>query len=495
MSSEHRMYKILFVTSEAHPLIKTGGLGDVSASLPAALKALGQDVRLLLPGYRDALRAAGELRLVASFPIHGGAEPVRLLEGHLPGTEVPCWFVYLPRYFDRPGHPYLAPDGHDWPDNAARFTAFCRSALTVARDRAGLAWTPDVVHCQDWQTGLVPALLARESPRPATVFSIHNLAYQGLFPWHTFLDLGLPLDLWAVDAMEFYGRFSFIKGGLVFADRLSTVSPTYAREILTPAFGFGLEGVLRLRADRLVGILNGIDYKAWNPASDPFIAQHYDAHSLDLKRLNKSALQQELGLPPEQHIPLIGMVGRLVEQKGFDLMLNALRRLMEQETLQWVVLGSGERRFEQALHQAARRYPERIAVHIGYHEALAHRVEAGVDLFLMPSRFEPCGLNQMYSLRYGTLPIVHRTGGLADTVVDATEEAMARGVATGFVFDAPTPPALSEAVTRALRLYRRPELWRRLQVTGMRQDFSWESSASHYLDLYRQALQYGLQAP
>lgn len=482
------MYRILFVASEAHPLIKSGGLGDVAGSLPPALRALGQNVRLLIPAYRDALARAGAVKVVGVLDVPGAPEPARLLETYLPDTEVPCWLVDLPAYFDRPGHPYLSPTGTDWPDNAARFAAFCRVAEAVATDRAGLGWKAQVVHCNDWQTGLVPALLARDGSRPAVVFSIHNMAYQGLFSRATFVKLGLPPDLWSIRAMEFYGRFSFIKGGLVFADMLSTVSPSYAREILTPRFGFGLEGVLAERADRLVGILNGVDYHAWDPARDPLIAQTYDAERLPLKAANKAALQQAFNLPVQAQIPLIGMIGRLVEQKGFDLMLDALPELIDLEA-QWVVLGRGEQRFEQALRDAAAAYPQKVAVQIGFDEGLAHRVEAGADMFLMPSRFEPCGLNQMFSLRYGTVPIVHRTGGLADTVVDATDQNIERGVATGFVFDDSTPDALAMAVQHALQRYRDSDIWVRLMVNGMRQNFSWESSAWHYLALYRQAMQ------
>ncbi|MFP5348756.1 MAG: glycogen synthase GlgA, partial [Gammaproteobacteria bacterium] len=352
----------------------------------------------------------------------------------------------------------------------------------IARGEAGIDWRPDLVHCHDWQTGLVPALLAADANRPATVFTIHNLAYQGVFPATTLTALGLPASLWSIDALEFYGSLSFIKGGIAFADRVNTVSPTYAREIQTPAFGLGLDGLLRARADRMSGILNGIDVNAWNPARDRFITKPYSAKSYRDKAPNKSALQTEMGLP-RATVPLFGLVGRLVEQKGIDLVLDAWPTLADTPS-QLVVLGTGERTYEAALTQLAARFPDRVAVKIGYDEALAHRIEAGADVFLMPSRFEPCGLNQMYSLRYGTVPIVRRVGGLADTVVDVA----ASKQATGFVFDAPTADGLRQTVQRALALYHDAPAWQRLALNGMRQDFSWDRSADEYVALYRRAL-------
>ncbi len=474
--------KILFVASEAHPLIKTGGLGDVCGSLPAALKALGADVRLLLPGYHDALKHAGPLKPVARIVPPLLAKPATLLEGTLPGTRVKTWLIDFPSAYDRPGNPYLNAHGQPWHDNAARFALLARAATAIARRAAGLAWRPDVVHCHDWQTGLVPALLAQEPKRPATVFTIHNLAYQGLFPRETLTALGLPGSFWSPERLEFYGRLSFIKGGLVYADRLTTVSPTYAREILTPEFGEGLDGLLRHRAHDLSGILNGIDDRAWNPARDTHLVAHYSARRFTAKQRNKAALQQQFSLPVSA-VPLIGMVGRLVQQKGVDLVIEALPQLMELP-LQLALLGSGEAGYEDALRRAAKKYPEKLAVTIGYDEPLAHRVEAGSDMFLMPSRFEPCGLNQLYSLRYGAVPIVRPVGGLADTVVDAMPETLEAGNATGIVFDEATPAALLGALRRALALYADPRRWKRLALTGMRRDFSWRHSAGDYLELY-----------
>ncbi|HSH28318.1 MAG TPA: glycogen synthase GlgA, partial [Thiohalobacter sp.] len=405
----------------------------------------------------------------------------------LPDSRLRVWLVDIPEYFDRPGNPYLGPDGQDWPDNAQRFHAFARTVVELALDRAGLDWQPDLVHCNDWQTGLVPALLSLEPTRPATVFTLHNLAYQGLFPWETFRDLGLPGHWWSLHALEFHGQLAFIKGGLVFADWITTVSPTYAREIQTPAFGGGLEGLLRVRADRLRGILNGVDYRIWNPAQDPHLPQPYHSRSLAGKAVNKAQLQREFGLPRQPQAPLLAHIGRLVEQKGVDLLLACLPRLLASGA-QLVLLGSGQPQLEADLRALRDRYPDRVGLRLDYDEALAHRIEAGADIFVMPSRFEPCGLNQLYSLRYGTVPVVRRTGGLADTVIDADATTLAAGTATGFVFADPTATALEAALRQALALYRQPRVWKQLIRTAMRQDFSWKRSAAQYLELYETAL-------
>lgn len=476
--------KILFVTSEAHPLIKTGGLGDVSGALPIALRELKQDVRIILPAYRDAMRRGGPYT-IASLVFQPETRPIRLLEGRFPGSDIPVWLVDIPSLFDRPGNPYLGPDGHDWPDNALRFGMFARAVTAIASNQAGLDWHPDVVHCNDWQTGLIPALLSLRSPRPATVFTIHNLAYQGIFPASQFQELGLPPELWGMSGMEFFNQLSFIKGGLQFADMLSTVSPTYAKEIRTPALGCQLDGLLRARADRLVGILNGADYDEWDPEHDPHLPHHYTVDALQGKAASKAALQRELGLQRDTAIPLIGFVGRLVEQKGVDLILAVLGNLLEQP-VQVVILGTGNRDFELALSALADDKPQRCHVRIGFSEPLAHRIEAGADLFLMPSRYEPCGLNQIYSLRYGTLPVVRRTGGLADTVTDISA---GLDKATGFVFDAASPPDLLTTLQRALTLYSdNPQGWLKVMHNAMTRDFSWRQSAQAYLELYQQAL-------
>lgn len=474
---------ILFASSEAHPLIKTGGLADVSGSLPRAIRNSKQEIRLILPAYPAAVKGAGHLKEVAALELPGSDAPVRVLQGWLPHTRVRLYLVDCPEYFDRPGGPYSGPDGHDWSDNADRFALFAHAVHTIAMNRAGLDWQPQLVHCNDWQTGLVPALLSLETQRPATLFTIHNLAYQGLFDWHTFQRLGLPTDWWSMEKLEFHGKLSFIKGGLVFSDWINTVSPRYAEEIRTPQFGCGLEGLLEHRKDRLSGILNGVDYRTWSPGRDPLIARRYTARTLRLKLDNKRALQAAFGLPDDPFVPVFGHVGRLVDQKGIDLILDLHPQLLKRH-LQIVLLGTGDPDLENALRRAGKKHPQRIGVRIEYDEKLSHLLEAGADAFLMPSRFEPCGLNQLYSLRYGTPPIVHNTGGLADSVVDASEANMEKGIATGFVFNKPDPASLLGAIDRALALYAEPDRWKQLMQTGMRQDFSWTRSAAAYLALY-----------
>jgi starch synthase len=365
--------KVLFATSEASPLIKTGGLGDVSNALPIALKALGFDIRLVLPAYRHTLTRVGRIERVRELSLPGKGERIGLFEGAPGSTSLKCYLVGAPSLFDRPGGPYAGPDGQDWPDNAERFAVFARAVVELAQDRAGSQWQPDLVHCNDWQTGLIPPLLARGSRYPASVFTIHNLAYQGLFDWHTFADLGLPPDLWHPEAMEFYGRFSFIKGGLVFSDRLTTVSPTYALEIQTHEFVYGLDGLLRHRAQDLVGILNGIDYSIWDPRCDPYIAERYDPEDLAKRSINKRDLQQYFKLRTDPDALLMGSVGRLIEQKGIDLILHAIP-LLYREDVQLVVLGSGDKALAEALKSLAGDNPGRIGVYIGYDEMLAHRI-------------------------------------------------------------------------------------------------------------------------
>lgn len=478
------MKKILFVTSEAYPLIKTGGLADVSGSLPMALSSLGHDVRILMPGYASAI-AAGDFRPIKILNEPAG---IAILEGRLPGSEVPVWLLSHRDYFGRPGNPYLGPDGKPWPDNAERFSLLCHVATEIAMSRMGLGWKPDIAHCNDWQTGLIPVLLADEPGRPATLFTIHNLAYQGVFPYEAFQKLRLPARFWSPEALEFYGQLSFIKGGLVFADRISTVSPTYAEEIQGKEFGCGLEGLLHHRRERLCGILNGIDADAWNPATDPLIPVNYDVGSVEDRCQDKAVLQKTFNLAQDENLPLLAWVGRLVQQKGVDLVIELLPRLMQQ-SLQIVIVGSGEARYEETLLNWARLYPDRIAIKLGYDESGAHLIEAGADLFLMPSRFEPCGLNQMYSQRYGAVPLVRRIGGLADTVADADASHLEQGTATGIVFEEATADALFHAILRGLDLFRDRTLWRGIQRAGMAKEFSWKSSAQQYLALYHRALE------
>ncbi len=471
--------------------MKTGGLGDVIHSLPHALRRIGADLRLVLPGYRAVLAQLDSVRILGWLDVPGAkrVHVVRILEAYHADFAFPIWLVDCPILFDRPGNPYMNPDGRDWPDNAERFTVFARAATELAQDVLGMNWLPDVVHANDWQTGLVPALLGELDHAPQCVFTIHNMAFGGHFSLAQFNSLGLPRHWWTVEGVEFYGGFSMLKAGIVYADEVTTVSPTYAREICTAEFGCGLQGVLQISRHKLHGILNGIDETAWNPAIDPYLSAHYSAGRRQPgKVLNKQTLLRRFGMVAGEtllEIPLIGMVSRLVEQKGVDMVLAALPHWLEHTDARFVFLGSGNEEYEHQLRMFAAQYPQRIGVFIGYDESLAHMVEAGADMFLMPSRFEPCGLNQMYSLRYGTPPIVYRTGGLADTVVDATPGFLEQGIANGFVFDEPSSEALIVAVNRALAWYAQPRLWQALLRAGMKQSFGWEHSAQAYLALYR----------
>ncbi|NOX44014.1 MAG: glycogen synthase GlgA, partial [Gammaproteobacteria bacterium] len=480
------MRNVLFVTSEVHPLIKTGGLADVSGSLPQALNELNCDVRILLPYYQETKNKLGNVDQIAQFSVSGLPDTITLLESRIPESNVKIWLIDYPAAFGRPGNPYLNPEGLPWPDNAERFTLFAKAAVLIASGQIVSNWKPDVIHCNDWQAALVPALLALNSQRPATLFTIHNLAYQGLFSQEKFKTLALPDYLWSPDTLEFHNQFSFIKGGLVFADQITTVSPTYAKEIQTAEFGYGLEGLLKHKADRLTGIINGIDLATWNPATDPLIEKNYSTDTFPDKQQNKTALQKEFSLPTEAKIPLIGMIGRLVYQKGIDLVLDALPELIKRP-FQLVILGSGEKEYENAIKKLSQQYPEKIAAQIGYDEALAHRIEAGIDVFLMPSRFEPCGLNQLYSLRYGSVPIVGNVGGLSDTIIGLNKITQKDKTATGFIFNEANPKSLISTVEHVLQTYKKPRIWNTITKTGMSQNFSWEKSAMKYLQLYEQA--------
>jgi starch synthase len=478
-----RRLRVLLAASEAWPLIKTGGLGDVVGALPAALRAIGVDARLVLPAYPAALAALPSARPLARSALYG--TPISLLRGELPIDGAGALPVYLIQAtaFERSGNPYQDVSGEDWPDNPARFALFCRAAAALGLGRLAADWRADVVHAHDWQAGLLPALLSLEPKRPRTVFTVHNLAYQGLVAGADADTLGLPPDWWSPDALEFYGQLALIKGGLAFADRITTVSPRYAQEIQTAEFGCGLDGLLRHRAGVLSGIVNGIDTHLWNPAADPALAAPYDADHLPLKATNKAALQAQLGLAADPRALLLGLVGRLVQQKGIDLLVDTLDRLPT--GVQLAVLGTGEPAYVTALRAAARAAPTRIAFRADYDESLAHRLMAGADAFEMPSRFEPCGLTQLYALRYGTIPVVREVGGLADTVTNATAANLASGRATGIVFKAPTPAALLTAIPRAHRLYAAGTPWQQMQRAGMAEEHSWAASARAYLDIYR----------
>ena len=479
------MTRILFATSEVYPLVKTGGLADVSASLPEALCKLGYDCQILLPGYPAALEAARGAGSRRKTRFRYGQYDVALWQTRLPGTAVSLWLVDCPALFDRPGDsPYQNDDGEDWWDNAHRFHLFGRIGAMMALGQLGLSWQPDIVHCNDWQAALIPVFLENAQHPPKSVFTIHNLAYQGLFSHETFRALSLPDFLWRMELLEFHGQLSFIKGGLVFSDAITTVSPGYAEEIQTPWFGYGLDGLLRHRSRHLHGILNGIDTRAWDPEQDRWLDFHYGPGHLKNKEQCKARLAQELKLEASG-APLFGFVGRLVEQKGLDWLLAVTVPLLERGC-QFAILGSGQSHYQVRLQELARAWPGQLSLTLGYNEGLAHRITAGADLFLMPSRFEPCGLNQMYSLRYGTVPVVHGVGGLNDTVFDPSE--VTADQANGFVFREPTPDALFQAVERALQALGTRKTWRRLQENGMSADYSWKQRARDYATLYQNLL-------
>jgi starch synthase len=473
---------VLAVASEAYPVIKTGGLADVVGALPAALKAEGISTRTLLPGYPDVLKALGSAAEILDLPkFFGGA--ARLLGGS--GAGLDLFVIDAPHLFARSGNPYVALNGADWPDNAIRFAALGRIAADIGQG-AVPSWLPDVVHAHDWQAGLAPAYLQySDQPRPATVMTVHNLAYQGQFSQQLLSAIGLPPEAFIMDGVEYYGAIGFLKAGLRFADRITTVSPTYAFEIQGPEAGMGLDGLLRGRKDRLSGILNGIDTLVWNPATDARIASNFDADSLDHRAANKAALQRRFDLAPAPDAFLLGVISRLSWQKGLDLLLESLPTLL-QDGAQLAVLGSGDADLQSHYGEAAASNPGRIGAVIGYDESLAHLIQAGADAIVVPSRFEPCGLTQLCALRYGAIPIVARVGGLADTVIDANAAAVAAGAATGVQFGPVTGENLSEALRRANALFHDKPVWRKMQRNGMAGDVSWRNSARHYADLYRE---------
>jgi starch synthase len=497
-------YKLLLAASEVVPFAKTGGLADVAGSLPRALSRRGHQCAVILPLYHGA--RTGKIPLTRtehafSVPIGNRTVAGTLWRATLPDSNVPVYLVDQPDYFDRDDpaqgrglYQFTLPGGHrrDYPDNCERFIFFSRAVLEALRL---LDYWPDVLHLNDWQTGLIPVYLREQyRGRPGydrlrTLFTIHNIAYQGQF-WHwDMLLTGLDWRLFNYRQLEFYGQLNILKAGIVFSDVISTVSPTYAREIQTPYYGCGLDGVLAERRDRLFGIVNGVDYRVWNPATDPHLLAPYDEESMTQRKpLCKAALQRRYGLPQQPRTPLLGMVARLVEQKGLDLVGKAAESLL-QLGVQLVILGDGDAAYHRMLLDLRARFPDRLGVVFAFDEALAHQVEGGADIYLMPSLYEPAGLNQLYSLKYGTVPVVRATGGLADTIVDCTPETLTKGTATGFSFLAYTSTALLGAIQRALELYRdSPDKWLALMRNGMRQDWSWEHIAGEYEKLYERVV-------
>ena len=480
--------KVLHVGAEIFPLVKTGGLADVLGALPQALIAAGADVRLLLPGLPAIADAVLHQKTVCQIGPAFGAARVTLRLGRMPYSHVPVYVVDAPYLYRREGSPYQDSAGHEWPDNAQRFALLGWVAAHLAAGELDTEWVPQVLHAHDWHAAMACAYVAAHPPtRAATVFTVHNLAYQGLFPSGDFNLLGLPSRFMASTGLEFHGHLSFMKAGLKFAQRVTTVSPTYAREIATPEFGFGLDGVVRGRGADVSGVLNGVDGTVWDPAADSSLAQRYSAREPAGKAACKAALQRELGLKAQTDAMLFGVVSRLTSQKGLDLMLAALPGLLKRDG-QFVLQGAGEPVLEAAFLAAAQAHPAQVAVRIGYDEAFAHRLIAGCDAIVVPSRFEPCGLTQLYGLRYGSLPVVRRVGGLADTVVDATADAITADRATGFAFDAATPGALDAALLRAAAAFARKPLWQSLMQRAMAQDFSWPGAAIQYMALYKSSL-------
>ena len=477
--------RVLFVTSEIYPLAKSGGLADVSRAFPLALKRQGFDARVLLPGYNSAINNLQNPRIECWLPPLLGVEGAALIVGALPDTDLAVWLIYAPSLYSRGGGLYQDRNNRDWPDNALRFAYLARVAAHVAS--GGIpAWKADVVHANDWHAGLVPLYLdVQGAPRPPVVFTIHNLAFQGNFPRAAMAEAEIPDRLFTLDGVEFHGAFSFLKAGLQYSDKITTVSPGYGREILTPEFGCGFDGVLQSRRRDLSGILNGIDDDVWNPATDPALIQPYGMRDISGKRVCKGDLQRALGLEMAADIPLLGYSSRITRQKMADILAEAVPAIMASD-VQLAIVGDGDAALTADLGRLAGSHAGRMSF-VPYKEALAHRLFAGADVLLSPARYEPCGLTQLYALRYGAVPVARRTGGLADTVVDATPASLLESTATGFLFDEASRDGLLNAVARALGLYREPLAWRRMQLAGMNQDFSWRASIRKYATVYRAA--------
>jgi starch synthase len=472
--------RVLSVASEIYPIIKTGGLADVVGALPIALRAEGVETLTLVPGYPDVTCALRDAREVFEWPLFfGGA--TRLLRGSC--GELELFVLDAPHLFARPGNPYLSPEGVDWPDNGLRFAALSRMADNIGLG-AVASFAPDIVHVHDWQAALAAAYLHYSGrPRPGTVLTVHNLAYQGRFPPSMLEEIGLPPESFRMYGVEYYGDIGFLKAGLQFADRITTVSPTYAMEIQGDEGGMGLGGLLRERSSDISGILNGIDTDVWDPTTDPLIASGFDLGALDRRAANKAALQRRFGLEQRPDAFLLGVISRLSWQKGLDLLLENLPMVMG-EGMQLVLLGSGDADLQDRYRAAAQAHAGEVGAVIGYDEALAHLIQAGTDALVVPSRFEPCGLTQLCAQRYGAVPIVSRVGGLEDTVVDANEAT----IVTGFKFGPVTTENLAGALRRGHAVFRDTPAWRKMQQNGMSTDVSWRNRASRYADLYRQII-------
>jgi starch synthase len=489
MSRENHL-RVLFATSEVFPLIKTGGLADVSGSLPAALQHLGVDVRILVPGYSSVLSQLEHLKVVAQIdhlPVVGHAQ---LLLGTIKETSVKVMIVKSPSLYERTGGPYADANGMEWADNPTRFGVLSRIAALLSGTNSPIQdWIPDIVHCNDWQTGLTPAYMRLlETTQAKSMISLHNMAFQGCYPASWLPALTLPNSHFTLEGFEYHGQLSFLKAGIYYADSITTVSPSYAKEIQTPAFGFGLEGLLSKRGNEIKGILNGIDAKEWNPQTDVHLVKPYSASQLSGKALVKRALQEKLGLTIDANAPVLGIVSRLTHQKGLDMLVPIVPQLLALGC-QIVLLGGGESELEHAFRHLSNEHPSSMSATIGYNEPLSHQIMAGSDMFIMPSRFEPCGLNQLYGLAYGTPPIVNATGGLADSIINTNIINFKNKTANGFVLSEASPTSLLSCIKEALLIYKNdPAAWKQIQKNGMSQNLSWDKSALEYLAEYERML-------
>ena len=479
--------RVLFATSEAYPLIKTGGLADVSGALPKALSQFNGEIRILIPGYSAVLSKLKSPKNVASLVVLGHA--CDLILGKMPDSGLTVIAIKNAHLYERAGSPYHDELGNDWVDNALRFGVLSRMASLLCSKHSPLVdWQPDLIQCNDWQTGLAPAYMRLvDHSKTKCIVSIHNLAFQGCFDASWLKPLELPAKNFQINGFEYYGQISFLKAGIFYADKLCTVSPTYAQEIQTKKYGFGLEGLLKTRRGDLTGILNGIDTQEWNPASDVHLIKNYSAKSIAGKKTVKRALQQQLGLKLDADAPLLGVVSRLTHQKGLDLLPEIMPKLIK-AGCQFAILGSGDKALEASFSALEERFPTQVSMNTGYHEHLSHNIMAGSDLFIMPSRFEPCGLNQMYGLAYGTPPIVSNTGGLADSVCDSNETTLKNNTATGFVVKSVNSASLLGTIEHAIKVWQDKKTWRKIQRNGMKRDISWDSRAIDYLALYEKTL-------
>jgi len=479
--------KVLQVSAEVHPLIKTGGLADIARALTEAQRGIGLDARLLMPAYRGIAQKISAKPVSRWFQPLLAADRVRLLKGHMPGSKVPVYLIDCPPLYDRPGNPYSDHYGRDFWDNCIRFGVFSRVAALFGGPQSPDNWRADVVHCHDWHCGLAAAYLKFDTEATAAaVFTVHNLVFQGNFNRKVRKGLGIDSLAFHMDGLEFFGHLSFMKAGLYYADQLTTVSPTYAREIQTPDYGCAMEGLLKMRAAQLSGIINGIDTSEWNPATDPLISSRFDADELAARAGNTQALSERFGLDQTVNGPLFGMLGRMTPQKGWRALRDAAPAIID-EGARILAVGSGNAEYEIQLKELERRFPGRLAYHRGFSEEIAHQLMAGIDALLVPSTFEPCGLVQMYAQHYGAPPVAHRTGGLADTIADADNHG--KTAASGFLYEQPGPAGLLAGVRRAVEVFRDdPQRWQSLQRGGMGRDFGWRRSASRYLDIYQNAI-------